>query len=56
MSGGDESQYNDSNRAFVQAVFARGAFTFDEIKPVLAAIFTAYGRFPQNPKHTSCLP
>lgn len=35
--------YNDSNRAFLQAFMARSTLTFDEAKPVLAAIFTAHG-------------
>ncbi|CRG88690.1 hypothetical protein PISL3812_05724 [Talaromyces islandicus] len=33
--------YNDSNRAFLQAFMARSTMTFDEAKPVLAAIFSA---------------
>ncbi|KAI9803132.1 MAG: hypothetical protein M1833_001203 [Piccolia ochrophora] len=40
--GGDRlPQYNDTNRAFLQAFLARGTLTFDEAKPVLASIFTA---------------
>ncbi|KAK5636099.1 hypothetical protein RRF57_011811 [Xylaria bambusicola] len=34
-------QYNDGNRAFLQALLARGTMTFAESKPILAAIFTA---------------
>ncbi|KAI0860604.1 Nse1 non-SMC component of SMC5-6 complex-domain-containing protein [Xylaria cubensis] len=34
-------QYNDANRAFLQAFLARGTMTFKESQPVLAAIFTA---------------
>ncbi|KAI1741239.1 Nse1 non-SMC component of SMC5-6 complex-domain-containing protein [Xylaria scruposa] len=34
-------QYNDGNRAFLQAFLARGTMTFKESQPVLAAIFTA---------------
>ncbi|TGJ82221.1 hypothetical protein E0Z10_g6555 [Xylaria hypoxylon] len=34
-------QYNDGNRAFLQAFFARGTMTFEESQPILAAIFTA---------------
>jgi hypothetical protein len=35
--------YNDSNRAFLQAFMARSTMTFDEARPVLAAIFSAHG-------------
>ena len=38
-----EDGYNDSNRAFLQAFMARSTMTFDEAKPVLAAIFSAQG-------------
>ena len=34
--------YNDSNRAFVQAFFARNTLTVETAKPVLAAIFSEY--------------
>ncbi|KAI1746740.1 Nse1 non-SMC component of SMC5-6 complex-domain-containing protein [Xylaria castorea] len=34
-------QYNDGNRAFLQAFLARGTMTFKDSQPVLAAIFTA---------------
>ena len=37
---GDED-YNNTHRSFVQAFIARSTFTFDEAKPVLAAIFSA---------------
>ncbi len=33
--------YDDTSRAFVQAFAARGTLTFDEAKPILAAILTA---------------
>lgn len=33
--------YNDGNRAFVQALMARGTLTFPEARPILAAIMTA---------------
>lgn len=36
-------QYNDGNRAFVQAFMARGSMTLKDSKPILAAIFTAEG-------------
>jgi hypothetical protein len=32
--------YNDGNRAFLQALMARGTLTFEEGKKILAAIFT----------------
>lgn len=34
-------QYNDGNRAFLQAFISRGTLTLQEAKPILAAIFTA---------------
>ncbi|KAI1420312.1 hypothetical protein F5Y12DRAFT_788383 [Xylaria sp. FL1777] len=34
-------QYNDGNRAFLQAFLARGTMTFNESQHILAAIFTA---------------
>ncbi|KAI0882790.1 Nse1 non-SMC component of SMC5-6 complex-domain-containing protein [Annulohypoxylon maeteangense] len=34
-------QYDDSNRAFLQAFMARGTLTFKQAQPILAAIFTA---------------
>ncbi|KAI0100991.1 Nse1 non-SMC component of SMC5-6 complex-domain-containing protein [Nemania sp. FL0031] len=34
-------QYDDGNRAFLQAFLARGTMTFKESQPILAAIFTA---------------
>lgn len=33
--------YNDANRAFLQALLARGTITFREAKPIIAAILTA---------------
>jgi non-structural maintenance of chromosomes element 1 len=33
--------YNDGNRAFLQALMARGTLTYREAKPILAAIMTA---------------
>ncbi|KAH0564928.1 hypothetical protein GP486_001683 [Trichoglossum hirsutum] len=36
------AQYNDSNRAFLQAIMARGALTLKDARPILAAIFTAH--------------
>jgi hypothetical protein len=38
--------YNDGNRAFLQAILARGALNLKEGKAILAAIFTAQdGRY-----------
>lgn len=34
--------YNDSNRAFVQAFMARGVLTYESAKPLLAAILTVH--------------
>ncbi|OJJ79826.1 non-structural maintenance of chromosomes element 1 family protein [Aspergillus glaucus CBS 516.65] len=34
--------YNDSNRAFLQAFMAHSSMTFEEAKPILAAIFSAH--------------
>lgn len=41
----DESDYNDSNRAFLQAFLARGSLTFEDAKPILAAVFSVNGKF-----------
>ncbi|KAL8790432.1 MAG: hypothetical protein Q9213_000584 [Squamulea squamosa] len=38
----DDEQWNDSNRAFLQAFMARSTLTLDEAKPLLAAIQTTY--------------
>ncbi|KAL8805364.1 MAG: hypothetical protein Q9200_005457 [Gallowayella weberi] len=40
----DDEQWNDSNRAFVQAFMARSTLTLEEARPLLAAIHTAYER------------
>ncbi|KAJ5774878.1 hypothetical protein N7457_009774 [Penicillium paradoxum] len=34
------SEYNDSNRAFLQAFMARSSMTFEDAQPILAAILT----------------
>lgn len=44
----DEAQYNDTNRAFLQAFLARSTLTFEQAKPILAAIFTAHGKIRVN--------
>ncbi|KAL1956664.1 hypothetical protein VTO42DRAFT_6914 [Malbranchea cinnamomea] len=36
----DSDSYNDSHRAFLQALMARGSMTFEEAKPILAEIFS----------------
>ncbi|MCJ1425848.1 hypothetical protein MMC29_003748 [Sticta canariensis] len=50
MDEQDSSRYNNSNRAFLQAFLARSTLTFDEAKPILAAIFTAHERRKVLPK------
>lgn len=40
---GDSGAYDNSHRAFLQAFFARSVLTFEEAKPILAAILTARG-------------
>lgn len=40
--------YNDSNRAFLQALLARGTITIDDGKKLLAAIFTIHEGKPQS--------
>lgn len=44
----DDTDYNDCNRAFLQAFMARSSMTFEEAQPVLAAIFSAYGVYPSS--------
>ena len=39
--GPDVAHYDDSNRAFLQAIMTRGTLDLKEGKRVLAAIFTA---------------
>ena len=45
MAEYEESQYNDSNRAFLQAFIARNPLTFEEGKPILASILSAHGKY-----------
>ncbi|KAI4108449.1 MAG: hypothetical protein L6R37_001053 [Teloschistes peruensis] len=40
----DDEQWNDCNRAFLQAFMARSTLTLEEAKPLLAAIQIAYER------------
>lgn len=37
------TEYNDSNRAFLQAFMARSSMTFEDAQPILAAILTVSG-------------
>lgn len=46
MANVDEDDYDDGNRAFLQAFMARSNMTFEEARPVLASIFTANGSPP----------
>ncbi|KAI9859061.1 MAG: hypothetical protein M1830_006320, partial [Pleopsidium flavum] len=46
----DQTQYNNTNRAFLQAFLARSTLTFEEAKPILAAIFTAHGKLGFLPR------
>lgn len=39
-----DSDYNDANRAFLQAFMARSSMTLEEAQPVLAAILSTHGR------------
>lgn len=43
MADKEGSLYNNSNRAFLQAFIARSILTFEEAKPLLAAILTVHG-------------
>ena len=43
MADDADGQYNYSNRAFIQAFIAHSTLTFEQAKPILAAIFTAHG-------------
>ena len=36
-------EYTNSNRAFLQAFIGRSTLTFEEAKPLIAAISTAHG-------------
>ncbi|KAK5001144.1 hypothetical protein LTR66_000112 [Elasticomyces elasticus] len=42
MSQEDEEPYTNVHRAFLQAFLARSTLTFDEAKPILAAVLTAH--------------
>lgn len=57
MTEDQGSQYNDSNRAFLQAFLARSVLTLDDAKPILAAIMTAHGLHlsPKSPAEANSL-
>ncbi|MCJ1281204.1 hypothetical protein MMC26_000522 [Xylographa opegraphella] len=42
MADDEDEVYNNTNRAFLQAFLARSVLTYDEAKPILAAIFSAH--------------
>ncbi|MCJ1355308.1 MAG: hypothetical protein MMC33_005299 [Icmadophila ericetorum] len=42
MSENGDTGYNNANRAFLQAFMGRSTLTYEEAKPILAAIFTAH--------------
>lgn len=46
-----EGDYDDSNRAFLQAFMARSTMTFAEARPVLAAIFSVHGILLSGSSH-----
>ena len=43
MAENGDSTYNNANRAFLQAFLARSTLTYDQAKPIIAAILTAQG-------------
>lgn len=45
MAEYEDSQYNNSNRAFLQAFIARNPLTLEDAKPILASIFSAHGKY-----------
>lgn len=40
----DSESYNDSHRAFLQALMAHGSMTLEEAKPILAEIMSVRGK------------
>ncbi|KAL8829240.1 MAG: hypothetical protein Q9170_006261 [Blastenia crenularia] len=46
----NDEQWNDGHRAFLQAFMARSTLTFEEAKPLLAAILTAYEKKENLPE------
>ncbi|KAF7122051.1 hypothetical protein CNMCM5793_000006 [Aspergillus hiratsukae] len=53
MANNGANGYNNSNRAFLQAFMARSTMTFEEARPVLAAIFSAHEGPPVSPDDVS---
>jgi non-structural maintenance of chromosomes element 1 len=50
------ANYDDGNRAFLQAFMARGTLTLKRAKPILAAIFTAQdGEYPSKENNRTFL-
>lgn len=47
---GPVGQYDDGNRAFLQAFLARGTMTFKEARPILVAIFSAQDKETIEPE------
>ena len=43
MAENGDSTYNNANRGFLQAFLARSTLTYDQAKPIIAAILTAQG-------------
>lgn len=50
MADDADSPYNICNRAFLQAFIARSTLTFEEAKPIIAAISTAHGILVPDPQ------
>lgn len=49
------ADYDDSNRAFLQAFMARSSMTLEDAQPVLAAILSAHGiHQPTKPHDKRC--
>jgi non-structural maintenance of chromosomes element 1 len=40
----DGGGYDDRHRAFLQAFMSRSTLKYDEAKPILAAIWSAFGK------------
>ncbi len=50
MADHANGDYNNTNRAFLQAFLARSTLTFDEAKPIIASILRVHGEPPHlNP-------
>jgi len=56
QNGEDDDVYNNSHRAFLQSFLSRATLTFEEARPILAAIKNAQGRktpVRASSKHTA---